>query len=64
MSEMLRGSPSERRKIRNIVYSGSAQISISQNDDGTWFADIYDAVIEADSPAELFQEIAKVLVES
>jgi hypothetical protein len=63
-SNMLRATTTERKRIRSIVYSGGAEIRIADNDDGSWHADIYGVLIEAESPAALLRELALVLEEA
>lgn len=61
---MLRGTETERRKIRATIFSGAASIHTGENDDGTYFADVYGVIIEAGSYAELLRELALILEES
>lgn len=64
MSEpMLKATPTERQRIRTIILNGSAEILIASNDDGTWFADVYETIIEAPTAAEVLREVAAVLEE-
>ncbi len=63
MGAFLRGTETERRRIRATVYSGAAEIRIHEDRDGVWFADLGHAVIEAESAAELLRELARILEE-
>jgi hypothetical protein len=64
MSELLKGTSTERRKIRTILFSGAGSFDLNENDDGTWYASITDIEIEGTSPADVLRSLAEILEES
>lgn len=56
----------ERADLRHLVHgvTGYTDITIGDNGDGTWFADVYGLIMEADSAPALLRELADALGES
>lgn len=61
---MLSPTIRERNAIRVGLEHGYGEIVLKENDDGTWFVDVFDIVIEGESAAAALRALAAILEES